>query len=55
MGDITDLIPITMIESKGNEKGKVYCPCGTLGPFMTELIVGLSSSQRGSHTLGNRG
>ena len=44
MGDVIDLLPITPMESKGNEKGRVYCAHGTLRPFMTEL-VSLSSSQ----------
>ena len=55
MGDITDLHFLTPIESKGNEKGRVYRTHGTLKPFMTELIVSLSSSQYGSHTLGKKG
>ena len=55
MGDITGLLPITPMESKGNKKGKLYCAHGTLRPFMTELIVRLSSSQHGSHTLGKKG
>ena len=50
MGDITSLLPITPMESKGKEKGKVYCAYGTLRPFMTELVVSLSSSQHGSHS-----
>ena len=54
MGDITGLLPIIPIESKGNEKGRVYCAHGTLRPFMTELVVSLSSSQHGSHTLGKK-
>ena len=53
MGDITGLLPITYMESNGNEKGRVYCAHGTLRPFMTEL-VSLSSSQHGSYTLGKK-
>ena len=55
MGDITGLLPITPIESKGNEKGRVYHAHGILRPFMTELLVSLSSSQHGSYTLGKKG
>ena len=51
---LTGLLPITM-ESKGNEKGRVYRAHGTLRPFMTELVVSLSSSQHGSYTLGKKG
>ena len=55
MGDITGLLPITPMESKGNEKVRVYCTHDTFRPFMTELVVSLSSSQHGSHTLGKKG
>ena len=51
-GDVTGVLPITPMESKGNEKGRVYCAHDTLRPFMTELVVSLSSSQHGYHTLG---
>ena len=52
MGDVTGLLPITSMESKGNEEGRVYCAHDTLRPFMTEIKVSLSFSQHGSHTLG---
>ena len=55
MGDITGLLPIAPMESKGKEKGRVYCAHGILRPFITELVVSLSSSQHGSHTLGKKG
>ena len=35
-GDITGLLPITPMESKGNEKGRVYCAHGTLRLFMID-------------------
>ena len=54
MGDITSPLPITPMESKGNEKRMVYHIHGTLRPFMIEL-VSLSSSQHGSYTLGKKG
>ena len=43
MGDVTGLLPITPMGSKGNE-GRVYCAHDTLRPFMTELVVSFSSS-----------
>ena len=55
MGDITGLLSITLMESKGNEKGKYTVPMAPSRPFMTELVVRLSSSQHGSHTLGKKG
>ena len=55
MGDITSLLPIIPMESKGKEKIMVYCAHGTLRSFMTQLVVSLSSSQHGSHTLGKKG
>ena len=54
-GDITGLLPITSMEHKDNEKGKVYLAHGTLRPFMSELLVSLSSSQHSYHTLGKEG
>ena len=54
MGDITGLLPITSMESMVNERWSVYLAHGTLRPFMTELIVSLSSSKYGSHTLGKK-
>ena len=55
MGDVIGLLPITPMESKGNEKGRVYHAHGTLRLFMTGLKVSHSSSQQGSHTLGKKG
>ena len=52
--DITGLLPIIPMGTKGNEKEKVYCAHGTFRLFMTELIVSLSSSQHDSHTLGKK-
>ena len=50
-GDEIGLLPITPWGVMVNEKGRVYCAHGSLRPFMTELVVSLSSSQHGSHTL----
>ena len=55
MEDITGLLPITPMESKSNEKGRIHCAHGILRPFMTELVVSLSSSQHGYYTLRNQG
>ena len=55
MGDVIGLLPITTMDSKSNEKGRVYCAHDTLRSLMIELIVSLSSSQHGSHTLRKKG
>ena len=54
-GYLTGLLPIILMESKGNEKGRVYCAHGTLRLFVTELVVSLSSSQHSTYTLGKKG
>ena len=51
MRDITGQLPITQMESKSNERGRVYSAHGTLRPFMTEV----ASFYHGSHTLGKEG
>ena len=52
MEDITGLLHITPMESKGKEKGRVYCAHDSLRLSMIELVVSLSSSRQDSHTLG---
>ena len=47
--------PITPMESKDKEKGRIYCARDTLRPSMSELVVSLSASQHDYHTLENKG
>ena len=55
MGDITGLLSITFMESKGNEKGRIHRAYSILRLFMTELEVNLLSSLHSSHTSGKKG
>ena len=48
MGDVNGLLSIIPLESNDYGKGKVYHAHGTLRPFMTELVVSLSSSKHDS-------
>ena len=54
-GDITGPVPISPMESKGNDIQRVYHAHGTLMPFMSELVISLSSSQHSSRILGKKG
>ena len=44
MEDVIGQLPIIPMESKGNEKETIYRVHGMLRPYMTKLLVSLSSS-----------